>query len=109
MQSIQKFQEQDFREQKKVDLAYEKMLADRAEIVKILFLRFKECQNLEQVWRCSPRLIENYTTDFPYEYVRAIRPEWMWRPRIVECHLIDGETRTKRDVSDEFFQKYGLG
>lgn len=39
-------------------------------------------QTIEQVWRCSPRLIETIGDNFRFPYIRAIRPGWGWRPRI---------------------------
>lgn len=39
-------------------------------------------QTIEQVWRCSPRLIETINNDFKYPYIRAVRPGWGWRPKI---------------------------
>ncbi|MBL9181195.1 MAG: hypothetical protein JNN17_03580 [Verrucomicrobiaceae bacterium] len=39
-------------------------------------------QTIEQVWRCSPRLIEKFDHDFPFAYMRAVRPNWGWAARI---------------------------
>jgi hypothetical protein len=35
-------------------------------------------QLVEQVWRCSPRLLEHFSSPFGYPYVRASRPSWGW-------------------------------
>jgi hypothetical protein len=33
-------------------------------------------QVIEQVWRCSPRLIESFSNSASFPYARASRPEW---------------------------------
>lgn len=35
-------------------------------------------QIVEQVWRCSPRLLELFSGSFEYPYVCASRPSWGW-------------------------------
>lgn len=42
---------------------------------------------IEQVWRCSPRLIEALGPAFPYPFVRAARSGWGWSPKIQEVHI----------------------
>jgi hypothetical protein len=42
---------------------------------------------IEQVWRCSPRLIESLGLTFPYPFVRAARSGWGWPPRIDQIHI----------------------
>jgi len=42
---------------------------------------------IEQVWRCSPRLIETLSPAFPYPFVRARRLGWGWSTRIDQIHL----------------------
>jgi len=44
-------------------------------------------QVIEQVWRCSPRLIETLGPAFPYPFVRARRLGWGWSTRIDQIHL----------------------
>jgi|SRR5712671_5480145 len=47
----------------------------------------KYSHTVEQVWRCSPRLIESFGPDFPYPLVRATRSGWGWSMRITALHL----------------------
>jgi hypothetical protein len=47
-------------------------------------------QIVEQVWRCSPRLIEQFNAEFAWPYVRGVRPGWGWRHEVE--HLQDGTT-----------------
>ncbi|MDB6112876.1 MAG: hypothetical protein JWR69_4626 [Pedosphaera sp.] len=42
---------------------------------------------IEQVWRCSPRMIEYFDDGFDSPYVRAVRAGWGWRPRIVSTFI----------------------
>ena len=35
-----------------------------------------DAQIIEQVWRCSPRLIESLSPTFPYPFIRAARSGW---------------------------------
>ena len=48
-------------------------------------------QTIEQVWRCSPRLIETIGKDFQFPYIRATRPGWAWRPK-VQGMIITGDS-----------------
>lgn len=41
---------------------------------------------LEQVWRCSPRMIEDWGKAFQFPYARAVRATWGWRWRIVDLY-----------------------
>lgn len=44
-------------------------------------------QILEQLWRGSPRLLESYSNDFAFPYVRASRYSWGWPYYIEHTHL----------------------
>ena len=46
-----------------------------------------QTQSVEQVWRCSPRLLEYYSRDFEYPYVRASRYSWNWRYSVEHVHI----------------------
>ncbi|HVT11662.1 MAG TPA: hypothetical protein VHE55_05310 [Fimbriimonadaceae bacterium] len=37
---------------------------------------------IEQIWRASPRLLENYNGDTSFSLVSASRPDWGWRFRV---------------------------
>lgn len=47
----------------------------------------KDTHVIEQVWRCSPRMIEALGPMFPYPFVRATRSGWGWSPRIDQIHI----------------------
>lgn len=63
-------------------------------------------QILEQVWRCSPRLIETMThgnkEGFNWPYVRATRPAWAWRFCVEELYCPrnseQGETAIRQEM-----------
>jgi hypothetical protein len=44
-------------------------------------------QLVEQLWRGSPRLLETYSNDFEFPYVRASRYSWGWPYSIEHVHL----------------------
>ena len=44
-------------------------------------------QLVEQLWRGSPRLLETYSDDFEFPYVRASRYSWSWPYSIEHVHL----------------------
>jgi hypothetical protein len=44
-------------------------------------------QLVEQLWRGSPRLLETYSDDFAFPYVRASRYSWGWPYSIEHVHL----------------------
>jgi hypothetical protein len=44
-------------------------------------------QLVEQLWRGSPRLLETYSGDFAFPYVRASRYSWGWPYSIEHVHL----------------------
>jgi hypothetical protein len=43
-------------------------------------------QLVEQLWRGSPRLLETYSNDFEFPYVRASRYSWGWPYSIEHVH-----------------------
>lgn len=59
---------------------------------------------IEQVWRCSPRLIERLGPQFPYPFVRASRSGWGWSPRIEHLHLPDAAPESEARLREEFAQ-----
>jgi len=44
-------------------------------------------QILEQLWRGSPRLLETYSNDFTFPYIRASRYSWGWPYSIEHIHV----------------------
>ena len=52
---------------------------------------------LEQVWRCSPRMIEEWGKAFRWPYARAMRPSWGWRWRVDEAYLPEGSALTEAE------------
>lgn len=44
-------------------------------------------QVIEQVWRCSPRMIEEFNGSFPFGYVRGVRVDWGYNARIQHLHV----------------------
>jgi len=71
---------------------------------RILFARDElyESQIVEQVWRCSPRLIEAYgMPNFPFPYARASRSSWGWRFNIDVIYSPTGERAATQ--KSEFF------
>lgn len=57
---------------------------------------------IEQVWRCSPRMIEVLGPEFPYPFVRAHRRGWRWSPSIDEVHVPQCVPETKATLLHEF-------
>ena len=58
-------------------------------------------QVVEQVWRCSPRMIELFgQADFPWPYARASRSSWGWRWRAEQLFVPRGDPLSLRDVQD---------
>ena len=51
-------------------------------------------QTIEQVWRCSPRLIEKFDQNFPFPYARATRPNWGCSARIESLFVPSAESLT---------------
>lgn len=60
-------------------------------------------QCVEQVWRCSPRLLENYTKGFKYPYVRATRLSWGWPYTVKHLHLPRRSSFKRPSLMQEFF------
>lgn len=59
---------------------------------------------IEQVWRCSPRLIERLGPQFPYPYIRASRSGWGWSSRIEHLHIPDAAPESEARLREEFAQ-----
>jgi hypothetical protein len=59
-------------------------------------------QTIEQVWRCSPRLIETLSTKFPYPFIRASRQSWGWFPRIEHMHRPDTAPEDGETMMSDF-------
>lgn len=57
---------------------------------------------IEQVWRCSPRLIEELGPSFPYPFVRAARSGWGWSPNILEIHIPPAAPESEKIVREQF-------
>jgi len=47
---------------------------------------------IEQVWRCSPRLLQEFGKDFPFPYMMATRPGWGWRFRVQNIYIPESST-----------------
>ncbi len=62
----------------------------------------KDLHSIEQVWRCSPRLIESLGPEFPYPFVRAYRSGWGWSPRIEAIHMPSLAQESESRLLDEF-------
>jgi len=56
-------------------------------------------QLVEQLWRGSPRLLETYSDDFAFPYVRASRYSWGWPYSIEHVHRPTKSAR-KSELSD---------
>jgi len=59
-------------------------------------------QRIEQVWRCSPRLIEQLGEQFPFPFVRASRPGWRWHARIDQVHRPAAAPESREDLGEQF-------
>lgn len=62
----------------------------------------ENAQMIEQVWRCSPRLIESIGPDFPYPFIRARREGWAWSPKIEYIHSPVPLRESKRLLREQF-------
>jgi len=62
----------------------------------------KNAQTIEQVWRCSPRLIEVLDDKFPYPFVRATRSGWAWPPVIEQLHRPPASPETEDVIREQF-------
>jgi hypothetical protein len=57
---------------------------------------------LEQVWRCSPRMIEDWGEEaFRFPYARAVRATWGWRWQIVDLYAPSTSTPLVQRVEFE--------
>ena len=60
-----------------------------------------DTQTIEQVWRCSPRLIESFGDDFHFTFVQAKRPNWEWYPKITHHHVPAGQAASFQQLQEE--------
>jgi len=66
-------------------------------------------QVLEQVWRCSPRLIDSIaTSSFAYSHVRACRADWRFAYQLSEVYVPEGSLQGKASLIQEFEQSVQL-
>jgi hypothetical protein len=63
---------------------------------------------VEQVWRCSPRLIEDFGRGFPFAYLRAARPGWGWRYVTEQVYVPQEEPVCEAALAHEFRHSMGL-
>lgn len=61
-----------------------------------------QTQILEQLWRGSPRLLESYSDDFPFSYVRASRYSWSWPYTIEHIHVPRMSPTNRLQLHSEF-------
>jgi hypothetical protein len=59
-------------------------------------------QIVEQLWRGSPRLLETYSDDFAFPYVRASRYSWGWPYSIEHIHLPRMTPLNRSQLQSEF-------
>lgn len=59
-------------------------------------------QIVEQLWRGSPRLLEIYSDDFAFPYVRASRNSWGWPYTIEHIHLPRKSLLSRSQLHSEF-------
>ncbi len=59
-------------------------------------------QIVEQLWRGSPRLLETYSRDFAFPYVRASRYSWGWPYSIEHVHLPRKSALSNLQLQSEF-------
>jgi len=59
-------------------------------------------QIVEQLWRGSPRLLETYSHDFAFPYVRASRYSWGWPYSIQHVHLPRKSALSNLQLQSEF-------
>lgn len=59
-------------------------------------------QIVEQLWRGSPRLLESYSADFSFPYVRASRYSWGWSYSIEHIHLPEMASMHSSELQSEF-------
>lgn len=59
-------------------------------------------QVIEQVWNCSPRLIESYNSYFTWPYIKAERLEWSWHWNYQNIHIPINSNYSKDCIQKEF-------
>ena len=59
-------------------------------------------QLVEQLWRGSPRLLETYSDDFAFPYVRASRYSWGWPYAVEHVHLPRKSALSNLQLQAEF-------
>ncbi len=59
-------------------------------------------QIVEQLWRGSPRLLETYSNDFEFPYVRASRYSWGWPYSIEHVHRPRKSALSSLQLRSEF-------
>lgn len=64
-------------------------------------------QIVEQLWRGSPRLLESYSADFAFPYVRASRYSWAWPYSIEHIHLPRMSPLNRSQLHSEFGYSVG--
>ena len=62
----------------------------------------REAHIIEQVWRCSPRLIESLGPTFRYPFVRATRSGWGWSPKIEQIHIPPSAPESAKVIREQF-------
>ena len=63
-------------------------------------------QTIEQLWRCSPRLIEKLSKNLPYAYARLSRYGWAWRYDIEEVQIPDSAKLLRNELDNDL--RYSL-
>jgi hypothetical protein len=71
---------------------------------RIIFTNLDDDQSqlIEQVWRCSPRLIEEYSESFKFPYLRAARYGWGWRYDVEHVHCPNPSVDSESSILAEF-------
>lgn len=59
-------------------------------------------QSVEQVWRCSPRMLEYYSDNFPYPYLRGSRCSWGWHYDFDHVHLPPRSGMSRSELLQDF-------
>lgn len=62
----------------------------------------RNAHTIEQVWRCSPRLIESLGPSFPFPFVRGSRSGWRWSIRIEHLHIPPSAPETMTVIREQF-------
>lgn len=64
--------------------------------------------SIEQVWNCSPRLLQHFDANFAFPYVRATSVGWGWRPVIQDLFIPPGLDLSAEELSTDFFRTQGM-